>query len=183
MTKLDDIYEAVDDFGLITSAEARELGVSNAELVQYADRGRLTRVARGVYQMPVWPYQEEGYYAIVVRAAGDGAYLLGESVVALLDLAPTDPRRLWIGTPRRVRRNVGVGIKIVHRPSTDVICTYRGVPCQSLKEAIELGAKMTMGPDRANEAAINGMRLGYLTEQDVADIQVDWSQYNGETTK
>lgn len=88
MTKIDDIYDAVDDFGLITSAEARELGVSNTELVQLARRGKLQRVARGIYRMPVWPYQEAAPFAIAVKSAGSGAYLYGESVVALLGLAP-----------------------------------------------------------------------------------------------
>ena len=67
MTITDKIYEAVDDFGLITSAEAQEIGVSNAELVQQERRGKLVRVARGVYRMPVWPYQEAAPYAIAVK--------------------------------------------------------------------------------------------------------------------
>ena len=48
MAKIDDIYEGVDDFGLITSSEAAKLGMSNAELVQQAKAGKLVRVARGV---------------------------------------------------------------------------------------------------------------------------------------
>ena len=75
MAKIDDIYGAADDYGLVTSAEARALGVSDAEVVQYAARGRLERVARGVYRVPVWPYQEEAPYALAVRAAGEGSYL------------------------------------------------------------------------------------------------------------
>lgn len=39
MAKIDGIYDSVDDYGLITSAEARELGVGNQELVQMARRG------------------------------------------------------------------------------------------------------------------------------------------------
>lgn len=57
MAKIDDIYEAVDDFGLITSAEAAELGMSRAEMVQQEKLGKLVRVARGVYRMPIWPSQ------------------------------------------------------------------------------------------------------------------------------
>ena len=53
MAKIDDIYAAADDYGLVTTAEARALGVSDAEVVQYAARGRLERVARGVYRVPV----------------------------------------------------------------------------------------------------------------------------------
>ena len=37
MAKIDLIYEAVDDFGLITSAEAADLGMSRAEMVQQED--------------------------------------------------------------------------------------------------------------------------------------------------
>ena len=55
MAKIDDIYGAADDYGLVTSADARALGASDAEVVQYAARGRLERVARGVYRVPVWP--------------------------------------------------------------------------------------------------------------------------------
>ena len=95
MAIIDDIYANVDDFGLITSAEAKGLGVSNAELAQQARRGKLVRVARGVYRMPIWPYQEAAPYAIAVKAAGQRSYLFGESVVALLGLAPTNPSAMY----------------------------------------------------------------------------------------
>ena len=52
MTKFDDIYEvAADNHGLVTSSEARAIGVSNNELVQYARRGSLVRVGQGVYRL------------------------------------------------------------------------------------------------------------------------------------
>jgi predicted transcriptional regulator of viral defense system len=86
MSKIDNIYASLDDFGLITSKEAATIGVSNAELVQIADRGKLTRVARGVYRATAWPYQEALPYAIAVKSAGEQAYLYGESVIALLNL-------------------------------------------------------------------------------------------------
>ena len=53
MAIIDDIYANVDDFGLVTSEEARGLGISNAEMVQQERRGKLVRVTRGVYRMPV----------------------------------------------------------------------------------------------------------------------------------
>ena len=53
MAIIDDIYANVDDFGLVTSEEARWIGISNAEMVQQERRGKLVRVARGVYRMPV----------------------------------------------------------------------------------------------------------------------------------
>lgn len=169
MAKIDDIYDAVDDFGLVTSAEAAALGMSNAELVQQARMGKLVRVARGVYRMPVWPSQPAAPYAVAVRAAGEGACLYGESVVALLGLAPTDPAKVWVAVPRRTRRNLGRGVRLVHVPGIE--SEWReGVACQPVAEAI-LAAEPTMGPSRALEAAREALRLGYITIADTDEIK------------
>jgi hypothetical protein len=46
---------------------------------------------------------------VAVRAASEGAYLYGESVVALLGLSPTDPRAIEAAreTERRGLRHAG----------------------------------------------------------------------------
>lgn len=164
MGRIDNIYENVDDFGLITSAEARGLGFSNSDLVQFARRGKLERVARGVYRTPVWPYQEEGAYAVAVKAAGEGSFLYGESVVALLGLGVTDPRKLWIGVARRTRRCLGKYVTLVVDESVTPAC-YCGVPAQPLSDAL-VTARESMGPSRAMAAANEARRLGYLTAED-----------------
>lgn len=169
MAKIQYIYSAVDDFGLITSAEAARLGMSNAELVQQADKGRLVRVGRGVYRMPVWPFQKEAPYAIAVKAAGEEAFLYGESVIALLELAPTDPSKVWVGSPKRVRRNLGSGVKLVQTAAVDPIF-LEGVPCQPVCQAI-LCAVSTMGADRAGQAAAEAARLGYISHGEHRSIE------------
>lgn len=169
MAKIDDIYNAVDDFGLITSVEAAELGMSNAELVQQADRGKLVRVGRGVYRMPVWPFQKEAPYAIAVKSAGEGAFLCGESVISLLELAPTDPSKIWIGVPKRTRRNLGSGVRIVQTKGVSPIW-LEGVPCQPVADAIEY-AVVTMGWDRAMQAAEEAFRQGYISEPDKTALE------------
>lgn len=59
-----------DNCRLVTYVDARALGASDTEVVQCAALGRLVHVARGVYLVPVWPFQEHAPYAIAVRAAG-----------------------------------------------------------------------------------------------------------------
>jgi predicted transcriptional regulator of viral defense system len=169
MAKIDDIYDSADDFGLITSAEARKLGVSNAELVQQARRGKLQRVGRGVYRMPVWPYQEAAPYAIAVKSAGPNAYLYGESVVALLGLVPTDPAHTWIASPGRVRRRLGEGVHVVeHRPDAQTT-HYEGVPSQLAIDAIRAAAD-TMGCARALQATEEAVRLGYISQSERKEL-------------
>jgi predicted transcriptional regulator of viral defense system len=175
MAKIDYIYDAVDDYGLITSAEAAELGMSNAELVQQACRGRLERVARGVYRMPVWPSQEHAPYAIAVKAAGEEAFLYGESVVALLGLANTDPTKMWVASPKRVRRNIGQGTRVL--PARGVRPTLiEGVACQPVADAIASAAE-TMGPVRAVEAARAACKEGYISFEEKHSIERELEQY------
>ncbi|RNL46091.1 type IV toxin-antitoxin system AbiEi family antitoxin domain-containing protein [Paraeggerthella hongkongensis] len=169
MAKTDDIYEAVDDFGLITSAEAKALGVSNAELVQLARRGKLERVARGVYRMPVWPYQEAAPYALAVKTVGAGAYLYGESVAALLNLIPTDPSRITVATPIRVRKTLVGNVRIVSR-KTDNVVRYEGVPSQFVGDALTSASK-SIGSDRVLQAANEALSLGYITGRELSIIK------------
>ncbi len=174
MAKIDDIYNAVDDFGLITSAEAAELGMSRAEMVQQERAGKLVRVARGVYRMPVWPSQPQAPYAIAVKAAGDGAFLCGESVVALLGLVPTDPTKMRLASPRRCRRDLGAGVTV--EKAAGVTPTYiEGIACQPLPDAI-IAASKTMGVARALEAAGEALARGYITRDEEERIQREVSR-------
>lgn len=169
MARIDKIYDAVDDFGLIASAEAKEIGVANAELVQQARRGKLVRVARGVYRMPVWPQQEAAPYAIAVKAAGPGARLFGESVVALLKLAPTNPACIYLSSPKRVRKRLGKGVHIVMCSEEEPIAYYEGVPSQPAFAAIREAAR-TMGPSRAMDAAREALRQGFITRSEAESL-------------
>ena len=169
MTKIDDIYNQVDDFGLITSAEASALGMSNAELVQQAAKGKLVRVARGVYRMPVWPSQPQAPYAIAIKSAGNGAFLYGESVVALLGLAPTNPSKLKIASPKRVRRDLGRGVEVIHETGTSPVLV-EGIPCQPVADAI-VSSVNTMGSKRALEAAREAESRGVITLVELERIE------------
>ncbi|OKL50309.1 type IV toxin-antitoxin system AbiEi family antitoxin domain-containing protein [Boudabousia marimammalium] len=170
MKKIDSIYDAVDEFGLITSFEARRLGVSNAEMVQFSRRGKLARVARGVYQMPVWPFQSSLPFAIAVKSVGVDAYLYGESVIALLGLVPTDPTKMWVASTSRVRRQVGTGIQIVDRKPLPERTCYDGVPAQPIREAV-VTAVATLGRERALQAALVAQEQGYLSKDEAASLK------------
>lgn len=162
MMKINDIYDAVDDFGLISSTEAKALGMSNAELVQQARRGKLKRVGWGIYRMPIWPYQEAAPYAVAVKSVGPNAYLYGESVVALLGLSPTDPTHMWVASPERVRKTLGENVHVIDRQPAARITHYEGIASQPAIEAIR-SAVLTMGRERALQAAEEAFRLGYAT--------------------
>ena len=163
MTKFDDIYEiAADNFGLITSTEAREAGVSNNELVQYAKRGRIERVGQGVYRLVQRVPEPNDAYALAVALVGPGAYLYGEAVLGLLGLCPTNPAYLHVATPNRVRRSLPDYIRVVRTPGVGAGAVYDGVPCQRAADAIR-AARAHMLPERLADAAVRGREEGYIT--------------------
>src|SRR5690606_11909415 len=74
---------ALDNYGFVTTRTARRAGVPAVELPKLASRGGLVNVAYGLYRVldvPVTPFDQ---FAEALLRVGDGAYLHGESVLAL----------------------------------------------------------------------------------------------------
>ena len=78
MAHFDDIYElAADNYGLITSAEAKNLGVAKSELNRWVGMGRLLKRGQGVYKLVRYVPTEYDRYAEAVALVGDGSFLFG----------------------------------------------------------------------------------------------------------
>ncbi len=166
MTKYEEIFEiAADNHGLITSAQAREAGITNNELVQYARRGRVTKVGHGLYQLARWVPERNDAYAWAVMSVGPDAVLYGESVIAMLGLAPTNPARTFVAAPRRCRRALPEGLKVEQVDGIEPGATYDGIPCQSARDAI-LACKGKMLPERLMAAAEAARRQGLISEKE-----------------
>ena len=165
MTKYDDIiYEiAADNFGLITSAEAREAGVGNMELVQYARRGKLARIGQGLYQLTQRIPEANDSYAIATALVGPEAYLFGEGVLGLLELCPVNPAYTPVATTRRIRKKLPPYIRVMQRKPGDDVKVYEGIRAQSVAEAIR-SCMTTVLPDRLMDAAEKAFAEGYINQ-------------------
>ena len=170
MISFNRIYEeASENYGLLTVKSAAALGVSNMALVMLAKRGRLIRVGRGVYRLDQYPHSEYDPYAIAVVRAGDDAFLWGPSVIALDQLCPTDPRTIYVATPRRIRRNLGEGV-VVKNGLTNAHPAYpHGIPAQSLPEAI-LSSRGLIMDERLMDAANNARSQGLILNPDYENL-------------
>ena len=96
---------ALGSNGIVTFAQARGLGVFPAEIYRWCKAGKLLKVGRGVYRLTTIPSQ--GFVsdmASLLAMIGEGAYLYGESVLALLRLCPTRPYIAYVAVPRRIRK-------------------------------------------------------------------------------
>ena len=163
MKNYDLIYEnAADNYGLITSYEAKSIGIPNVELVKLAHRGRLRRLGHGVYRIVHYiptPYDK---FAEAVALVGSGAVIYGESVLAMHGLALVNPAVIYIAVKNRVRKKLPAYIEIIYPGIAFSETMYEGIPSQTVFEAI-LVCKSRVMTDRLIEAVNEAERQGLIS--------------------
>lgn len=155
---------ALEQYGYVTTRDAERLGITLNAFHLLVHRGGLARTAYGVYrfapeEIPVTG--REGYMEAVL-AVGAEAFLYADAVLALHDLALVNPRRIRVGTPKRVR-------KVTLPPTVEVVRIdvpdgdreiYEGIPTTTVARALLdcIGIVMTGRLiDAANDAADRGL--------------------------
>lgn len=176
MTYLERLREiAFDQHGLVTTSQAEEEGIPPVELRKMLARGRLERVAHGVYRIPQTPASENDQYQLAVLWTGDPAACLShESALEAWDITDIIPNRIHVTVPRRrrIRRRGGEGYVVHHEdlspgektwwegipitavPTTISQCITAGTPTYLIKQALKRGARTSLLPRReANRLA------------------------------
>lgn len=162
MTHYRDIYEiAADNYGIVTSAQAKEAGISDKEMCAISKRGRIYRIGHGVYRLTDYIPTPYDPYADAVALCGQDAYLYGESVLAMLELVPTNPTRLFVASPHRVRKKLPSSIRLARIRQGDEPVIYEGIRSQSVSAAIR-ACKGVVMPGRLLQAADEARRKGIL---------------------
>lgn len=171
MSYYDDIYDiAIDNHYLITTQCAAQAGIPGIELAKLAHRGKLTNICRGLYRLDKWIPDDSYSFAEAVARLGEHAQLYGESVIALLGLAPTNPSSIYVATPRRIRKSLPRSIKVMKSQSDDASTRYFGIPCQKVSDAI-VSAQCSMPNDRLSDAALKARDEGYILQDEYDKLQ------------
>ena len=154
---------AVAQNGLVTRQQAiDEVDVDPTAFDAFVARGRLERVARGIYRYPRLPGVEyEPYQVALLRTGDPDAVLSHETALAIHDISDANPSRyhVTVPQPRRVRRSDNDRY-VVHvqrltsgqvtwwqqmaavTPSTAIEqCLAYGTPTYLLRQALERGAR------------------------------------------
>ncbi|GAA2180195.1 type IV toxin-antitoxin system AbiEi family antitoxin domain-containing protein [Brooklawnia cerclae] len=166
VTYLDRLREiALDQHGYVTSAQALVEDVPRAELSKMVSRGRLDRVAHGVYQVPqVTGSRFAPYMLAVLWTGAPEACLSHETALQAWDISDINPDRIHVAVAkrRRIKRQGGDGYVIHHCdlapeqvtwweriPITDVPtticqCIDWGVPTYLIKQALERAGRTSL---------------------------------------
>lgn len=175
MTHFDEIYEiAVDNYGLLTTAEAKDVGVVGAELHRYVADGRLERLGHGLYRLVRRSPAEWDQYAEAVMRVGGDAFLYGESVLSMHGLALVNPPRITVASPRRVRRRLPEWIEVVGVVGPVTRTRYDGIPSQTVADAL-LTCRSSVMQERLTEATDEARSKGLITRREYVRLKGELS--------
>ncbi len=161
---------AAEHHGLVTTEMARAVGVPSVEVRKLAARGGMSNIARGLYRVDGIDGGDRAPYAEAVLRVGEDAHLVGDSVLAFHDLALVNPRRIKVGTPRRVRKDLPSHIQLVHtRTDPADLTEYDGIPSLTVTAAIRdsIGAVM---PERLTDAVERAADEGLVRRRDATAL-------------
>ncbi|MDN5557998.1 MAG: hypothetical protein L0G23_00975 [Ruaniaceae bacterium] len=153
---------ALDNFGYVTTRQAAAAGVPPVELPKLASRGGLQSVSYGLYRMPDIPSTAFDQFAEALLRSGDGAYLHGDSVLALFGLADVNPRRIKVAVPRRARPKLPAFIELTQARGGVRTTVYQGLISQPVADAI-LECRGRIETERLLRAAKEARDEGLLT--------------------
>ncbi|MDD2819274.1 MAG: type IV toxin-antitoxin system AbiEi family antitoxin domain-containing protein [Candidatus Nanopelagicales bacterium] len=110
------LERAVEQHGYITTRDARAIGVDPAALRVMAARGRLERVGRGAYRVPVLPRTRHDDLAEAVAWTLGRGVVSDESALVLHGLSDVNPSRIHLTVPRANHpRGAGGELYRLHR--------------------------------------------------------------------
>ena len=180
-------------YGYITTAEAAKLGVPSVELAKMAHWdlahhpdddgiGRLRRVAHGLYRFTGVPFTPHDQSYEAVARVGSGAHLTADAVLAFHNLALVNPRRIRVGTPRRVRPTLPPWIEMIRQtvPPED-LTSYELVRSTTVARAIRDCVPIVMG-SRLHDAVDDAERQGLVRRREVANLHAFIDRPKGATT-
>ncbi len=161
---------AQDQHGFITTAQAKAANVPAVELRKLAYRGALENRGYGVYKITDHPATEFDQFAEVIYRIGDGAFLTGETVLALHNLALLNPSKINVLATKRVRTKLPKYVTVTNGViGPNETTTIDGIPAITVERALR-DCKNKIMPERFRAAVYEAKINGYLTKTEASQL-------------
>ena len=167
------LQTAQDQYGYVTAAEAKELGVPPTRLSDMVRRGLLLRMDHGLYRVPLVPVTSLDAYMEAVLWPEAPGVISHLSALDLLDLCDVNPSRIDVTVPKahRIRRPVPRLYSIHRRElAPGDIQKHEGIPVVTPERAILDAMEVALGSELIDQAIETGRGRGLLTPQQLATL-------------
>ena len=168
------LQHAQDQFGFITTDDARSLGFDPIQLRIMASRGQLDHRTRGIYRMPTVPSGELDEYMEAVLWAGREGVISHDSALRLYDLSDVNPTKVHLTVPAgyRTRKQVPATIELHSfgfRP--DEVTVHRGISVFTAEVAIRQCIARGLGSRLVRQAINDGRAKGLLDQGTARELK------------
>lgn len=159
---------ATDQYGFVSTDDARRLDISPRRLKLLAERGSLTRIARGLYRFPaeVVPISPLDQYMEATLWPGGRGVISHETALAVYELSDVNPSKVHVTVPRgyRMRSREVPAVFAFHRADLAEVelARFEGIPIVTPQRAIRDAHAGHLGPALIGQAIDDGERKGLL---------------------
>lgn len=157
---------AVDQYGYVTTADARVLGIAVVELGKLHARGKLERAAYGIYRFPEFPVSARDPYMLSVLWAGGRGVLSDATALDVYELCDVNPDRIHVTVPPGYRpRREGGHLYVVHHRAlkAEERGWWEGIPAVTPAAAVRQAVDGAVPRHLAEQAVAAGRDRGVIT--------------------
>ena len=163
----------LDNYGIITTDDAREVCNPRIELPRWVKSGRLEKICRGVYRLKQYTPSEFDQYAEAVAIVGKDAIVYGVSVLAMHNLALVNPSKIYVGSRARSDRQMPKWIEVVKHSKKVQRDDFNGIRSQSVADAIRTCGSSLMH-ERVVSADIDAKRRGLIDYKEAQELEKEF---------
>ncbi len=156
--------------------QAAEVGVPDGLVREMASRGLLERLAQGLYRISSMPIGEHtAYMEAVLWTLGRGV-IVGDSALALWELADVNPRKIRVQVPRGYapRKRDGERYTVTTgQLDADDVDEIDGIPVAVPRVAIRQAIEQGVGADLIEQAITQAQARELIGRETTARLRVD----------
>lgn len=160
---------AAQQWGVVSVAQLRALGLERAAVTRRVQAGRLHRLYRGVYAVGHARLGREGRWLAAVLACGPGAVLSHRSAAAHWGLLQTEQARIDVTAPRSRRGAPPLRLHWSRSLDARDTANHHDIPITSVPRTL-LDLAATVRPDRLERALAQAERLQLYDHTAILDV-------------
>lgn len=173
-----EVYEklfevATEQYGYVTTDDARDLEVDPHRLVVLASRGDLDRVAHGLYRFGAIPSTMRDQLMEATLWPRRLGTISHDTALDLWDLCDINPAKVHVSVPKaaKLRRTVPAAYRVhVRDLGPGDVTHHEGIPVVTVHRAILDGIQTDVGPHLIQQAIDNARARGLLSKAELADL-------------
>lgn len=160
---------AMEQHGVFTAEQAHAADVTKQALFEMVKRGRLAKIAHGLYRDPIVPEtRHTPYVTAVLWPRGSTGVLSHETALDLMELSDANPAQIHVTVPKkhRPRRRLPPPGVVLHFADLrdEEIGSVDGLPVTSAARTLRDCADANIGPALLRQAIADAQRKGWLKE-------------------